>query len=126
MKKIEYENWRSAIEKWIGIMEKIKQGEELLWRGRFNGLRVVGECGYCSFHQTCLDCVLYKTFIFNRRVCSAGPIKIVNSYFWLFVREMQKEKINFYKAHQYAEKVFISISQDCPDKRRALNDGIAC
>jgi len=120
--KIPYENWLSSAQKWAEIVKRIEEGEEFSSPSGFYDLEVVESCGYCQWargHGGCWQCSL-------ARLAGALPVcgysLRIKSHFSLMVSFMGNDLL--LRALPHARIVKKAILDDCPDKDKAIKDGI--
>ncbi|MCK4386534.1 MAG: hypothetical protein KAV41_00400 [Candidatus Pacebacteria bacterium] len=120
--KIGYKNWLSSARKWVKIVIKVQWEEKFASDRGFKELLVVTSCGYCEEFATCDSCSLFLKRVESCLVCF-DKLRF-KTHFTCFVDEMQTEEPNFEIALRHAEVILNAILEDCPDKDRAIQDGI--
>lgn len=126
--KISYPNWLSSAQKWVEIVKRVKAKESFVCDYGFQGLLVATYCGYCLnvkkhfASNMCRGCALYHKKTNGTPICFEGTYEV--SYLFLFLREMKEYPINLEDAQRYAEIILQAILEDCPNKDRAIQDGI--
>lgn len=124
MAKISYENWLSSAQKWVGIKEKVKRKERFtLHRNGFRNLFVTTPCGYCEEFEGCESCALFLKRIADLPICY-HDMNLMKTHFSSFVLEMRKKEPKFEAALFYTKIILDAILKDCPDKDRAIQDGV--
>ena len=120
--KISYENWLSSARKWVKNVKKVQDEELFSNDWGFDNLAVVKRCGYCRELKGCGQCSLFEKRMESMAICYSHLTAL--THFSMFVKEMRKKQPNFEIALQECQIVLNAILEDCPDKNRAVQDGI--
>ncbi|MCK5286015.1 MAG: hypothetical protein KAJ58_02195 [Candidatus Pacebacteria bacterium] len=122
VQKILYERWLVSAQKWWQILEKIQRKNVFSWNNGFSDLNVNEVCGYCNYYQSCKQCYLSRILSSYISICYA--VVFTKSHYGIFLSEMRKNSPNFEIAEYHCKVILDVILEDCPDKERAIEDGI--
>ncbi|MCK4918482.1 MAG: hypothetical protein KAS02_01710 [Candidatus Pacebacteria bacterium] len=130
-KVISYRNWLPSAQDWICIMNKVKKGESFYPSIGFRGLSLSNSYGYCSSCKNfCGICPLFlkkeplSSDVDSEKICICYHLLSGKTHFSLFLSEMRKISPCFEKAKYHCKVILGAILENCPDKDRAIRDGI--
>ena len=119
MEKVFYGNWLFAVQEWLEIISKIRTKKFPVGSDVFRWhFPITQLCGFVE----CEQCFLFSRKVKDVFVCYHDMRR--ETHFSILIDEMRKESPNFEIALAECQIIFGAILEDCPDKDRAIKDGI--